>query len=195
MTITPQVRSPKDIEEYPFECANPAGCRFEVHVSLSGWVCGYCDPYKRIQNERERMAIAFSYKPAALPERLRRRFGWEGVDFWSNPLPGVNLKRLKAAVQDWQETISANEQIVAWSDRNSLDRHALELIRDSAEIGPALIEAEAELARRAAHQPFPGSVTFDRATYRPGMEPDYHQKAFSYDYEWNLAKEKVAANA
>jgi hypothetical protein len=48
---------------YPFPCTNPA-CTYGTTVSLSGWFCGYCDPYSKLQNKRQRMAIKFSYHPS-----------------------------------------------------------------------------------------------------------------------------------
>jgi hypothetical protein len=59
---------------------------------------------------------------------------------------------------------------------------------ENLELQVALIELEAELERREKKLPFPGSVTFRQETYRPQMEPDYHEKQFSYDYEWRLVK-------
>jgi hypothetical protein len=176
-----------EADRFPFLCANPE-CSYKCRVSLSGWFCGYCDPYSKLQNERQRMAIRFSYHPAAMPKRLRRWFGWDNFEYWRHPLPGVALADLKAARKSWLETISANEQLLAWTDRNSPAPEALAMTAEIAELQLALKELEAELDRRAQNRPFAGSVTFRRETYRPRMEPDYEENQFSYDYEWRMVK-------
>jgi hypothetical protein len=181
--MTQQVRSKQDTEEYPFECSNPAGCKYHCHVALAHWVCGSCDPYHKIQTELERAAIKFSYLPDALPLPLQRRFRWYTYDsarsdeseWWPRPLDTVPLAELKKALAEWTETVSCNEQLICWCDRNQPDRHSRALMQEIAELEPALVELKAELERREHGLPFAGSVTFDKSTYREDMEPGYYR--------------------
>jgi hypothetical protein len=87
----------------------------------------------------------------------------------------VELSRLKKALAVWTETISLNEQLICWCDRNQPDAHAIELAREIAELEPCLVEIRAELERRKHGLPFAGSVTFDKSTYREDMEPGYYR--------------------